>query len=97
MRWRLQDKIRNLRAAGNHREADNLVFEAFADKIESLGPSKGHWRQDKLSWNEITTMGIHHRSSLYELCCQRLHENSRDPRNKADSFLAMYKEMQEFG
>jgi hypothetical protein len=87
--------VQALRSAAKHDYADAAVLEAFADRIRSAGTFR---RGPSLSWDELEHMRFVKGSlsgMLYDRCCDMFHGGSKDPRDKTDSFLALFKDMRQ--
>ena len=89
----VRNRVQHLREHGDHAEADVVLLDAFADKIEGAGRFRDGRR---LSWTELELAQFSKASKsgrLYQLCCNRFHGGSMDPRDKTNAFIEVFKEI----
>ena len=75
-----------------YNKAYDVVIDMFMEKFDKI-EHKGKFRSGTLSWPQLQKLGFV-KDTLYDRCCDRLHDGSKDPRDKTDEFHVDFHEMQ---
>jgi hypothetical protein len=87
----LRASVKKLRDRQMHSDARTLLLDAYADRLSAAPKYRDIGA--KISWGELKEVGFV-RGPLYEDICDTFHSGSKDPRDKSELFLALYREIE---